>query len=374
MNDLSFVGPLIRLHRLKNNWSQATLCSGICAVSYLSKIEKGRVLPNEELLKDLVSRLGLVWHTDKKDRELCERIYEAIFAWDNAQLQELLMQLNFYLEQSKISIFHLDLIVAKAYLSNDCKLIPDEMIDLLTGRQRCLYAILQGEHDLAFHCYPCALSAYCVAEEAYCKGNYTYALEYLNTAYEKASQNGFVYIMMICQSCMANCYSDIGNMEAMQRHSFIARRIAQALGDSNILNTIDYNLAATELEHGNVSKAYAYFSALDDHSVMSLHKLAICCELMDKTDEALSALDRAVSNECADSMELEMCDLVRYRIVHRDYLQDATYCNKLMTLFNAIETRRHHGYARFHLPWVLEYLKTNRKYKEAYELMLSFTK
>lgn len=374
MEDLSFVGPLIRLNRLKKNWSQETLCSGICAVSYLSKIEQGKAVPNEALLMDLTKRLGFTWVNDGKDQALCEQLYDGIFSWDHSAINSYAQELECWLEGVVLGPSYLDLIVIKAYISGDAGLIPPEMVPALTARQRCLYAILQNDHELAFRCYPCALSAYCVAEEAYCKGNYTYALEYLNTAYEKAAQEGYVYLMKVCQSYMANCYSDIGNMAAMQRHSLIARRMARMLGDQELLNTVDYNLAATELEHGNAKIAYAYFSALEEHSVLSLHKLSICCESIGKPEEALAVLDKALAAEDVDPLEMEMCDVVRYRLTHEDYLHDMVYGERLISLFNKIRKARHHGYARFHLPWVLAWLKANRKYKEAYELMQDFTK
>lgn len=39
----SISGMLLRQARLTRNWSQEGLCRGICAVSYLSKIEQGKV-------------------------------------------------------------------------------------------------------------------------------------------------------------------------------------------------------------------------------------------------------------------------------------------------------------------------------------------
>ena len=43
--DLRWLGVWIKLERLKRNWSQEGLCHGLCAVSYLSKIEQGKVPP-----------------------------------------------------------------------------------------------------------------------------------------------------------------------------------------------------------------------------------------------------------------------------------------------------------------------------------------
>lgn len=39
-------GLLIRQARLRLNWSQEGLCRGICAPSYLSKIEQGKAAPS----------------------------------------------------------------------------------------------------------------------------------------------------------------------------------------------------------------------------------------------------------------------------------------------------------------------------------------
>ena len=44
MKDRLF-GFIIRRERVCRGWSQEGLCRGICAVSYLSKIEKGRAEP-----------------------------------------------------------------------------------------------------------------------------------------------------------------------------------------------------------------------------------------------------------------------------------------------------------------------------------------
>ena len=56
--DLRWLGVWIKLERLKRNWSQEGLCHGLCAVSYLSKIEQGKVpAPNPDLMRLLCKRL-----------------------------------------------------------------------------------------------------------------------------------------------------------------------------------------------------------------------------------------------------------------------------------------------------------------------------
>ena len=67
-----------------------------------------------------------------------------------------------------------------------------------------------------------------------------------------------------------------------------------------------------------------------------------------------------------------MCRLVRMRLENSDYLQDPLYGNRLMDCFAQCRAELPIGYAVFHLPWVLEWLKASRQYKKAYELMESF--
>ena len=63
--DLRWLGVWIKLERLKRNWSQEGLCHGLCAVSYLSKIEQGKVpAPNPDLMRLLCKRLDGAWEDD----------------------------------------------------------------------------------------------------------------------------------------------------------------------------------------------------------------------------------------------------------------------------------------------------------------------
>ena len=49
-----FIGILIRRERLRQNYSQEGLCRGICAVSYLSKIEQGKVQAGTDVVLSLI--------------------------------------------------------------------------------------------------------------------------------------------------------------------------------------------------------------------------------------------------------------------------------------------------------------------------------
>jgi HTH-type transcriptional regulator, quorum sensing regulator NprR len=52
------VGKIVKLYRQRNNLSQADLASGICSVSYLSKIENEKIQSSTEILNLLLKRLN----------------------------------------------------------------------------------------------------------------------------------------------------------------------------------------------------------------------------------------------------------------------------------------------------------------------------
>ena len=78
----AFVGVLIRRERLRQNYSQEGLCRGICAVSYLSKIEQGKAEAGEDVVLPLLHRLGVDFETD-----------EAFLTWAGARIDVLYQEL-----------------------------------------------------------------------------------------------------------------------------------------------------------------------------------------------------------------------------------------------------------------------------------------
>jgi len=158
-------------------------------------------------------------------------------------------------------------------------------------------------------------------------------------------------------------------------HYQTARRLAKALGDTASLRDLEYNIAATGLQVGRTQEAYDFFSRAEHPSVMTLHKLAICCEQLGKREEALAALQKAEAAPQAvpeKAFSLQLCALVRFRLEHPDYLRRPEYGAALLSCFDRMRRELPDGYAGFHLPWVIEWHKAARQYKQAYELLLSF--
>lgn len=376
---MNYAGFLIRQKRLEKGWSQEGLCRGVCAVSYLSKIEQGKADGSDEIVGELMRRLGCGWFNDENDRaraaEAVECGYEAMMSLDTDALRKAV-------EKAKSDPlflngpYALDFLLQMAAAESDPKPLDDRLSPCFDARQAAVQAYLAGDYSTAYKLYPCALFLYAQGANAYERGGAMEAVTLLERAYSEASAEGRVFLMMECCLLIGNCYSNSKNIPAMLKHYGVGKRLAKALRHENALSVIDYNIASTRLECGEALEAYNYFSKLDSPDALCLHKLAIACEKMGKYAEAAAAIERAesVRDSCkidSDTVGL-MLDVVKYRITHTDYIHDENYGTLLTECFERCSAKLHAGYAAFHLPWMLEWLKENRRYKQAAELLESF--
>ena len=85
MNDILYkdnqkiIGSIIRLNRIKKNMSQKELAKGICVPSYLSRIEKGDLLPSDDVTSILFKRLGLTFNDSPEFIENSLKEFEKFF-------------------------------------------------------------------------------------------------------------------------------------------------------------------------------------------------------------------------------------------------------------------------------------------------------
>ncbi len=377
---MRYTGFLIRKMRLEKNWSQEGLCKGICAVSYLSKIEQGKAEASEEILKALFERLGTDWVIDEKllseGKKFIEEWYDAAFSDDFKKLSvfdEKFEKEYFYLKNSRFAI---DVLVLKKFVSEEIVSIDEKLESCMDSRQLAFQRLFCGKFSEAQKLYPCALMYLRSGYADYEKGENYSALENLQKAYNLASEEGRTRVMLFSKLYITNCYSNICDIESMIRHGEIAKRIAAELSEPDLIETVDYNFAATKIEAGDFSGAYDYFSNLSEPSAPSLHKLAVCCEKLGRKEEALSAIEKEKEAK-AETEELkkiadEACEIIKFRLENENYLSDADHGKMLLEFFELCRKKMPIGYAKFHLPWVLEWYKANREYGKAFRLVCDF--
>ncbi len=374
-----FPSALIRYERLRRNWSQEGLCDGICAISYLSKIEQGKAEPGEEILSALMQRLALEWHGGEEAQEarkLLDDLEEACFSLDLARREMLLEQLKQKRDVYLNGPHMLDvLLLERLNWGNEPADVQDlcAFEDCFTPRQRALWLMTQKRFEEAIPLLPIADVYLESGYMAYYNGQYTQAMERLLQACTLAAEEGRARVLLFARMLLGNCYSDQGDYEAMNRHYQAALRLANDLGDDGAKESIRYNIVATQVQLGMYEKAYEEYKSMDTEYPMTLHKLAICQEQIGLKENALETLDRvdvlaAGSEDAKDKWAKRMCDLVRYRLTHPDYLKEAPYGDMLLAMYRDMQKELSNGYALFHQRWVEEWYVANRQYKQAYEL------
>lgn len=374
-----YPGALIKQERLRRAWSQEGLCRGICAVSYLSKIEQGKTEASPQILRLLLARLELPWYDDPETRSLCktltERFYDALFSYDTAALSSLKAEFEAEKERLRFSPYAADAALMEALFRRE-QAPAEAFAPFFDRRQLALLRLLQERDEEALRLYPCAYLSLMAGIGVYERGgSYAAALEYLQLCYEQAAAEGEARLMLMAQMYMGNCCCNQLDLASMRAHYRVAGRLARALQDQDSIRVMQYNEASTQIETGQYAEAYRYFSVEDTPTVMGLHKLAICCEKLGRREEALTALDRAEklpSEYPETALAHRMCALVRFRLERADYLHCAEYGEALLSVFDECRRNLPIGYASFHLPWVLEWYTASRQYRLAYELSQAF--
>ena len=368
---------MIRAKRMEKNWSQAGAAEGICAVSYLSKIEQGKAQGSFDVIRSLLDRLEVSWHDDpgflKETDKLFRIWYEKIFAVEPIALEEVMRG-----RQERLnSIYAPDQMLVEAWVDKtECYPLPSALEICLDERRLALQRCLQHREEEAVRTYPCALTALMAGEALWGLGQrYAKALDLFKEAYRLACEDGDIRLMLRAKLMIGNWYSNIHSVPEMEENYRTAMKIATALQEEDICQLIAYNTGATYFEVGRYEDAYDMLKQSDQEDAMTCQKMALCCEKLGLKEEALAAVQRARSLPAPEGMSdlfEEMCDLPAYRLTHSDYLHDKTYGEKLMHVFRECRQSCPIGFATFHLPWVLEWLTAGRMYKEAYELSIDF--
>ena len=176
------VGLRLRQERLKRGWSQEGLCRGICAASYLSKIEQGRVQAAPELLALLMKRLDLPWYGENLPEleGLVERRYAQLLDGEQEAFQDSRAAFSQALETILSSPLAADGLVLDAVDRQDPSDIPAALEPYLDRRQLALLRIVQDREPEAVRLLPeayCFLMAGIAGYEQ--GGDYTGAMAYL---------------------------------------------------------------------------------------------------------------------------------------------------------------------------------------------------
>ena len=377
-------GILIRKRRQMANWSQETLCEGICAVSYLSKIEQGKTEGSSEVLYLLLRRLGILW---REEPEFCretsnwfEEWYDRLFSGES--IRELGPALAQHRQDYRNSPFFLDWLLLSwltdGHPSEDVK----DFVPAMDERQYQLYLRLTERFQELLRKSDRSYFLLEAGKRLFWQGEHGDAIVCLQRGMDQAYRERSLNIMTECCLFLGNCYSSLNQLKQTQEHYADAIRMARSLGRQDLMEVITYNLATTELQMGLTEKALYHLLSAPWNEAMYFHKLAICYERLGQEKLARVALDRALEAPLGDlpcdppqAREIfeQMCGLVRFRLDHKGYLQEPEYGKALHSCVRSMEQQFSIGFVRFHVPWLEEWYAANRQYRQAYELVRKFS-
>lgn len=380
----SFIGTLIKRERLKRNYSQEGLCRGICVVSYLSKIEQGKVEAGEDIISALLERLGISCETDrgflKEAGKRIEELYEKLYAGGLVQEDVAVLQQEY--NRYMASEYMLDVMLfIRLFLENEDGTETElaEYIECMSQRQYELYLYSTCEEnqerlELLLKLNPNGFYLNVAGVFYWAKGEYVKAVEILNRAYQVSCEEGTAENMLSAQMMLGNCYSSMEQKELMMKHYMIAKRLARALQKTEDLSTITYNIASTLLEWNQVEEALEYFKECSRRDALYYHKYAICMERLGEKQTAREMLKKGYATEDIEQYPIygKMYEVVAYRLEHENYLEETEYEVILRECMKQIREQRPKGYEQFHVPYLIEVLEHQRKYKEICSLMKEF--
>ncbi len=393
----NFTGFLIRQQRLQKGMSQEALCKGICAVSYLSKIEQGIGNPSPAILQQLLNALHINYNQNEEQlsqaRANLESYFDKYFHSETAERETTYLKLHQQeMENSELHLgwhlFNLFSLIQKygknAPVCHQEVTYLARFFDYMETDQLFLYYVGAGLVDsddqlemlrLAETIRPTSFVKQSIAEVYFTRRAYMDAISAADRAYTAAAEEGSLPILLWSSYLLGACYANFNDLSFMLRYYKRARELARGY-DASISSLIDYNIGSAYLEHGQYANAVPYLlSSLSaqetggEQKFLTAQKLALCYFEQDYPALGLRYLQEA--SDYKTSRMPAVYDQLLY-LTNLRYVQNerasAEYENVVKELYQSNEESLGEGYKRLFADYLITYYTTQRKYKDALAL------
>ncbi len=401
-----YMGLLIRQKRLEQNLSQEGLCKGICVVSYLSKIEQGKVNPGLDIVEQLFAVLGITFLTDeekiKRLRGLLWEYFDCYFHdEDTAKLAEMIEQEQQDYENSELNLSW-QLFRLYQSLDKEKENLPEnaenqllklkELQIYMTKNQLFLYGILMGKNKkLRFEermqwlqlAGQQNMGSYVLCRQGHLcfkEGKYIEAVHYLELAYQMAAEEGNANVLLESSFLIATCYSnhDIDNMKRYYQRAMELCRVIRP----ELMYVIYYNIGATYAEYGYYEEAVEYLQKSKqfleeqdrertekDDWLLMYHKLAFSYIQLGRKDlgESCLSVAKEFMDEHTNGTIVKMLRVIELRL-QENYMENPEYESLLKEVYETAGEELGYGFQVYHGRYLIELYKAKRRYKEALEI------
>lgn len=392
------IGLIIKKNRLEQNMSQESLCHGICAVSYLSKIENGSVKADMEIISKLFLELGITFSEVVSEEEEGE-IYSALdnifiekLKFDRAK--EILNKYSSMIYSRKVLTYLILEFIVKA--NEDFKSVDEKRflayenyadkkqlyyfymvlgkfyLDFINDKEKALFYF-----EKAYMINPEGKGLFNIGVSYYIDGDYNRAIEYFNKDFILEIELGNIDDAVIDCIYLANTYSNLNSIPLMEKYYDKALKLSKNI-DDNVKGNIYYNLGATYIKKDS-RKSLKYLKMAEDigygiDCFYLYQKLVIVNLDLGNNEEAIKYLAKskyAAHYEYLDNDTYIQHMIRMLEIICNDnnYIKNVEYGDVLSKLFYVKDGSMHYGFKLFFASYYVEWLKSNRKYKEALEVM-----
>lgn len=402
--DNKYAGLLIRKYRLEKNYSLEGLSQGICALSYLSKIEKGDVNPGDEIVSRLFAALGISYEQDEVFLKTAEKKLADYFDglagllymqkeadWLHSN-EARLKNSRLYLDLSLFSLCEMRKNAEKHKLCADNREKDfRHQIGTLEKFKAYMSDIqLFWLYDMKWHgcdshdealnyakkmcmLYDCSYGRRALTLSYSDLGQLMQAREEGTKGYALACDEGNVRMMAEMSLLIGNIYSNRGELSLMKTYYDRTLKIARFTDyDTNI---VYYNIGATYVQCGRYQEGLDWLLKVEkedmEDNFLLCHKLVIACGELGDTknckkyfDEACEILNKE-HDDVSSRLMKKMCRMLEIRYF-QDYIHSEEYEILLRDIYENIQQQFGYGYKHFHQSFLIELYQKQRRYKEAY--------
>ena len=396
---MNATGILIKQLRLQRNFSQEGLAKGICAASYLSKIEQGQADPSPEIIDRLFSALGVEYCREKAMIKQAKQHLEAYYEYrDQDEREDTAVQwldanlpaLKYSALSLWVDIYHAcralevpDLIEARRYLEALKPLEAQMDAEQLYRYYLCsAEAAEDWEAALALvkkaaRQNPCAHVYWALTYLQFYLGQYSQCVDTAEKAYSLGAEEGDLYAMIWSSFLLASCYTE-RNLELAETYY---RRAIRLSGKSQLRmkQFAAYNLGASYMEWGKQEQALHWLEQTEDvpnehsHNLLRRQKLAILYADLDRRSEAVQLLEEAeqmLRVLRADPKWKDDCfgEMIRFaRLLAENKRTDQEFEQVTRELYE--RKNLGFGFRRFYGLYLVDLYRSQRKYKDALRIM-----
>ncbi len=378
-------GILLRMERLRQKKEQKEICTGICSVSTLSKIENGKQKADPVMLKKLYQELGISYLSDETEINRIQNRMKRFFEeFQYQKEQRAFYELKKEEEKIRNSPLLADWMVICALVERTGLDILKECQNFLSRNQLGWYFLAlseeMGENAIEFgeeaaRILQNSFSQVMLIHILYVKGRYRQVLEWADKAVVQALEEGNLWALAECYNMKGTVYACF-NMEDLMLKEY--ERAAHLLEESRWvenLRNIYYNIGATYLGMEQYQQAEWYLKRAEvRNNFMLYHKFALLYCRTGQKKKAREAWERMKIAEIDGMLEeLKNPILEITRMELEGETEKEAYVVQLEALMKTFYERKMFGYMMFFHNQLQNQYKTRRMYRKAYLLEQLFS-